>query len=106
VIRPDFRGQERFGVAAVGVADDGHVLAVGFERLQAAGRQVEVGPRCGRRPHVLLDAEGGAACRPMHHLHGDQAHGGLALRRGANGRHGIEEGQRDRRADAAEDGPA
>ena len=45
VIRADLGRQERLGVAAVGVADDGQVVAIGLERLEAGRRQVELAAR-------------------------------------------------------------
>src|SRR5262249_11971496 len=51
VIAADFLGCERFGVADVRVADDGHVIAEGFERAQAARRQVEAAANGSWRPH-------------------------------------------------------
>ena len=63
VIAADLRRRERLGVADVGVADDGQVVAVRLERAQAGRRQVERRAGRRRRPHVLLEAER-RCCRP------------------------------------------
>ena len=72
VIAADFRQLERFGVAHVGVADDGQVVAEGLERRQARRRQVEALADRRRRPQVLLQAELGGAGRAVHHFDGGE----------------------------------
>ena len=102
VIGADFRRRERFGVADVGVADNRQVITIRLERLEAGRTEVEVRSRRGRRPHVLLDAEGRATRRAVNHFHGDQPQRPSALGERARGQHRIEERQRDRGADALE----
>ena len=95
VIAADLRRLERFGVAHIGVADDGDVVAEGLERAEAARREIEPAADLRRRPHVLLGAELGGAGRTVHHLDGRQPHLGRgALRKPTRRHHRIEQRQR------------
>ena len=97
VIAADLGQFERLGVAHVGVADDGQVLAQRFEGQQAGRRQVEGAAGGRRRPHVLLQPDGGGAGRAVHHLDAGQpdAAGGGPGQRGARRDHRLEERQGD-----------
>jgi hypothetical protein len=102
VIAADLGRGERLGVVDVGVADDGQVVAVRFERCERRRREVEARAGSGRRPQVLLGAESGAAGGAVHHLHRDQSPLGrqrLGQRR-ARRHHRVEQRQRQRRAHA------
>ncbi len=107
MVAADFRRGERFGVPHVGVADDGDVVAERLERRQAGRRQIEIAADRSRRPHVLLDAIGGAAGSPVHHLDADKPRrsGRRLCPRAASRHHGLEEGQRHRDTDPLEDRP-
>ena len=104
VIAADLRQLERLGVAHVGVADDGQVVAERLERRQAGRRQVEALADRGGRPQVLLQAELGRACRPVHHLdggHSDLPGRGLG-EHGARRHHRLDHRQRHRHTHAAQ----
>ena len=63
MIAADLRRGERLRVPYVRVADDGEMVAEGFERRQARRAEIEItADRC-RGPEVLLDPERRAAGR-------------------------------------------
>ena len=82
VIAADLRRGERLGVAHVGVADDGQVVAERLERRQAARRS---GRSRGRPPPATTGSSatpiGVLPADAVHHLDGDEAQL-LAARRG------------------------
>ena len=97
VVAADLGRGERLGHAHVGVADDGQVLAVGLERAQGAGAEVEVAPGLGRGPQVLGASPRVGAGRAVHHLDGDETGrvegGGGGRRDPSRGTHRVEERQ-------------
>jgi hypothetical protein len=96
----------RVSAGAIGVADDGEIVAKRLERRKARGAQIELAPGCGRRPQTLFDPDRRTAGRPVHHL--DAHEPGFACggcRRRATGRHhGVEQRQRNGGANAFQDG--
>ena len=109
MVAADLGRREGFGVAHVGVAHDGQVLAERFERAQARRAQIEIAANTRRRPEVLLDPERRAARRSVHHLDRNKAN--LSVRsRGAEDRsrrnHRLEQRERQGRAHTLEHGAA
>ena len=72
VVATDLLGLERLRHLAVRVGHDGEVVAVGLERTQGAGAQIEVPADLRRRPEVLGRAPVVGARRAVHHLDADQ----------------------------------
>jgi hypothetical protein len=107
VVAADLLRRERVGVLDVGVADDREVLAIILEDTQHAGREVEGGTGLGRRPEVLLQADGGRPGRAVHHLDRHQARArrrAQGRRRRAGRHHRLEKRQCHGDAEALENG--
>ena len=113
MIAADLGQRERLGIADVGVADDGEVVAVGVDRAQRIVRnEREITARRRRREEMLAGADVVAAGQAVDFLDADQAR-----RVGRRGRgrpcphlsrrnHRVQERQRHRRPQAAEERPA
>ena len=101
VIAADFRRRERFGVAHVGVADDGDVVAERLERREALGERSKSRPTAAGdhmfflMPNAVLPAE---PCTISMAAKRTLAARGLGARAGRH--HGLEERQRHGDANA------
>jgi hypothetical protein len=108
VVTADFRQVERFRHAHVGVADDGHVVAVGLDRRQrVVGHECEISAGLLRREQVFRGAPVVTARQTVDFLHAHESgvFGRSRLHATPESRrhHRVQEWQRHRGSHTAEE---